>query len=291
MTRFALTALVAIVACSKGKSGPDITPAAFGSKPVPPGRLTKIKPGATQADVKKLYPDARDTPNHSGSPSLTIDSDFGDAEYRIGFYSDKDAVASIDVEVSNDMKITDELKKAWGTPKSELGGIPSWRNEEDGYEADIWEKSRSTRVQFKPFLALSPEFFGKAPGLVADLAKLKWGMTWDQVKATAPGLEGPKGGNGSFIPFQPGPDGVTLDAGFYEDKLERADMRMPARGVAMLVKAWGPGKLGKEQNGTGETHCWTNADKSVVIGASTPAPDAEQAIVTFAQPGKAFCEP
>jgi hypothetical protein len=279
--------VLAIAACGKGKSGPDITAATFGSKPVPPGRLAKIKAGMTQAEVKALYPDGRPTPNHSGSPSLTIDSDFGNAEYRIIFYSDIDAVASIDVEVPKDLKITDELKKAWGKPISELGGSPTWRNDEDGYEASTWDKSRSSSVQFKAFAPLTAELFGKTPGPVAELAKIKFGMTWDEVKAAVPGLEGPQGGSGSFIPFKAKADGVILDVRYAENKVDGMSMRMPKRGVALLAKAWGPPQIGKARGTGEEMHCWDAPDKSMRIELT---PGGDEVNVAFEQPGRGFCE-
>jgi hypothetical protein len=283
-----LLALLVVAACSKSKSGPDITPAAFGTKPVPPGRLAKIKPGMTQAEVKALYPDSRATPNHSGSPSLTIDSDFGNAEYRITFYSDIDAVASMDVEVPADMKITDELKKTWGKPASELGGNPTWKNEDDGYEASIWDKHRSSAVQFKPFTPLTAELFGKTPGPVAELAKIKFGMSWDEVKAAVPGLEGPKGGSGSFVPFKAKAEDVTLDVGFHEDKVDRMSLRMPKRGVALIAKAWGPPKIGKQRGATGDVmHCWDTADKTMRVELT---PDEDPVDVAFVPMGRGFCE-
>lgn len=290
MKRIVLAAVI-VAACGKGKSGPDITPATFGSKPVPPGRLAKIKAGMTHAEVKALYPDARATPNHSGSPSLTIDSDFGNADYRIGFYSDLDKVASVDVEVPGDMKITDELKKAWGKPVSDLGGSPTWRNDDDGYEAEVWDMHRASRVQFKPFVALTPELFGKVPGPVGELAKIKFGMTWDQVKATVSGLEGPKGGNGSFIPFNAKADGVTLEVSYTDDKVDRMSMRLPARGVAMMAKAWGPGQMGKERGSTERAmQCWDSADKSMRVEAPMPSVDDTTVDVSFVPPGHGFCE-
>jgi hypothetical protein len=45
----------------------------------------------TQAQLKALFPGIKPTPNHSGSPSLTIDSGYSNVNYRIGFYSDKAA--------------------------------------------------------------------------------------------------------------------------------------------------------------------------------------------------------
>jgi len=285
MNRVVLAAIF-LVAC-KGKSGPDITAAAFGGRPVPPGRLAKIKPTMTQAEVKALYPDARPTPNHSGSPSLTIDSDFGNAEYTVGFYGDVDRVAGINVEVSKDL--VEDIKKGWGKPNDDFAHDPRWRNDEDGYEASIWDMHREARVRFEPFIALTPEFFGKTPGPVAQLAKVKFGMSWDAVKAAVPGLEGPKGGNGSFTPFAPGPKGVTLDVHFSEDKLDSMSMSMPVRGVALMAKAWGPPKLGKEKNGTSEMQCWDTPDKSLRIELPTPLPGAETSNVQFVTPDHSFC--
>lgn len=290
MKKFVLVALF-VAACGKGKSGPELTPAAFGSRPVPPGRLAKVKPRMTQAEVKALFPDNRPTPNHSGSPSLTIDSDFGNADYRIGFYSDIDAVSSVEVEVPGDMKITEALKQAWGKPIDELGGMPRWENAEDGYEASVWDKHRSSSVRFEPFVALAPAFFGAAPAPIAQLAKVSFGMTWDQVKAAAPGLEGPKGGTGSYQPFEPGPKGVQLDVTFIEDKVYQMNMRMPVRGAALLVKAWGPGRVGKERGGTGEVHCWETADKAMAIEMLSPAADAMAANVVFLRPDQGSCAP
>ena len=285
MNRIVLCLFV-IAACGKSKSGPDITPATFGSKPVPPGRLAKIKPKMTQAEVKALYPDARATPNHSGSPSLTIDSDYGNAEYRIIFYSDIDAVAEIEVEVPGDMKITDELKKTWGKPTSETIN-PTWKNDEDGYEASIWDKHRSSSVQFKPFTPLTAEFFGKQVGPVAELAKIKFGMTWAEVKAAVPGLEGPEGGSGSYIPFKAKADDVTLDVRYSDNKVDTMAMRMPKRGVALLAKAWGPPKIGKTR-GTGDVmHCWDSADKTIRVELT---PDQDPVDVSFVPMGRGFCD-
>ena len=71
---FAL-AIVALVGCKSKPSGPEITIAAFGSKPVPPGRLAKVRAGMTTSDVKALFPDARDA-DRPGTRALAVDSDF-----------------------------------------------------------------------------------------------------------------------------------------------------------------------------------------------------------------------
>ena len=104
-----LAALLA-VACGKGGSGKEAGAEVFGNKPVPPGELIKVKAGMTQAEVKNVFPSAKPTPNHSGSPSLSLDSGYSNLEYRIGFYSDKDAVADIEVIAPKSLDLVTKLQ-------------------------------------------------------------------------------------------------------------------------------------------------------------------------------------
>src|SRR5436190_14511337 len=93
-TQRTLFLVLALAACGKG-SGKTASVDLFGKKPVPPGDLTKVKAGMTQDDVKKLFPGIKPTPNHSGSPSLTVESGYDNAAYRISFYSDLETVADV----------------------------------------------------------------------------------------------------------------------------------------------------------------------------------------------------
>jgi len=274
---------VAAVACGKGGNEKTATVDLFGKKPVPPGELVKLKPGMTQAEVKNLFPGAKPTPNHSGSPSLSIDSGYANVEYRIGFYSDKDAIASVDVRVPPDL--AKQLDTAWGPGKKNVMGDRDWENIEDGYEVSTMEMKRHATIAFRPFTPLTQDFFGTAPGPVDALAKIKLGMSRDEVTKTVPGLEGPPKGGGSYIPYEAKPKGVRLDVTFDDaDKVDRMNVDMPARGGELAIKAWGahPGKI----RGTGDqANCWDTADKSMRIELSS-----DGSRLTYTRPDASVCE-
>jgi hypothetical protein len=272
---------IALAAC--GKSEKTATIDLFGKKPVPPGELAKIKPGMTQAEVKALLPSAKPTPRHSGSPSLSIDSGYDNVEYRIGFYGDKDAVANVRVEVPT--ALAKQLETAWGAGEKNRMGDREWNNPDDGYEVSTMEMRRHTTIRFDLYVPLTQHWFGTSPGPVDALAKIKFGMTREEVTKAVPGLEGPPKGGGSYIPYEAKPEGVRLSVGYdSEDKVDRFEVDMPQRGADLAVKAWGPRPATTRGTGT-PGHCWDTADKAMRIQL-TP----ESGSLSYTRPEMSFCE-
>jgi hypothetical protein len=259
---------LALAACGKGGGSSSSKTAGielFGKTPVPPGDLAKVKAGMSQDQVKALFPGIKPTPNHSGSPSLSIDSGYSNVDYRIGFYSDKDEVADVSVRVPPDLGA--KLETAWGAP-TEKGMWPTWVNDEAGYEVSLMEMGRKSDVSFRPFVSLNTAFFGAKPGPVDILAKVKLGMTRDEIAAAAPGFEtaGADKGNGSYIPHEAAAKGVRVSIRYDENnKAEEYLVELPAKGPEMVVKAWGakPGKV----RGVGDSpmNCWDLADDTRIV--------------------------
>jgi len=282
---FIFVAGLAGLAAACGKGGDkSATVDLFGKRPVPPGELAKVKPGMTQAQVKNLFPAAKPTPNHHGSPSLSIGSGYADVSYRIGFYSDKDAVADVHVDVPTPLAA--KLDTAWGPGAKNNMGDRTWDNAEDGYEVRTMEMRRKTTISFRPYTPLTPDFFGRQPGLVDELAKIKLGMTRDEVTKAVPGLEGPPKGGGSYIPYEGKAKGVRLDVSYdQDDKVERMSVQLPKRGAELALKAWGPRPATTRGTGT-PINCWDTADKSMRIELSSD----DSATLSYSRPEMSFCE-
>jgi hypothetical protein len=284
MTTVQRTVILALALAACGKGGSSSKTAGielFGKTPVPPGDLAKVKPGMTQAQVKALFPGIKPTPNHSGSPSLTIDSGYSNVSYRIGFYSDKDAVADLSVEVPKDLGA--KLEGAWGPP-AEKGMWPKWVDDEAGYEASLMEMGRKTDVSYRPFLPLNAAFFGAKPGPVDILAKVKLGMTREEIAAAAPGFEkaGAEKGNGSYVSYEAEPKGVTVSIKYDENnKAEQYVVELPPRGAELVTKAWGP-RPGKARGTGTPMQCWDLGDGNLV--------ELEDKRLTYTIKDRSYCE-
>ena len=273
---------IALAACGGGGDDKSASVDLFGKKPVPPGDLAKVKAGMTQDEVKKLLPAAKKTPNHSGSPSLTIPSGYANVDYRIGFYSDKDEVADVSVHVPKDLG--KQLEKAWGPP-SESGPMGTrWVNEDDGYEVRANEMGRKTWVDFRPFTPLTSEFFGKEPAPLGVLSKVKLGMTYEEIAAVAPGFEkaGAPRGNGSYIAHDPGVKDVSIEIDYDQDnKAEGFVIKLPERGPDLVVKAWGA-RPGTTRGHGGPMHCWDMKDGNKIELTGTE--------LRYTTPERSVCE-
>lgn len=268
-------------------SGKNVTVALFGNKPVPPGDLAKIKPKMKQAEFKAMFPAAGPTPNRRGSPSFTIDSGFSDAQFNVMFYSDLDQVSRVEVVIPTSLNLLDPIKAAWGKPTDERGGTPRWTNDADGYEAEVRAMGSKTSVMYVPFTPLSAAFFGSAPGPIADLSKVQFGMTRDEVAKAVPGLEGPPPEGGSSKSYEAGPKDVTLHVSYDGDgKVNRMTVRMPTRAMALLSQAWGAPRDGKSRGGGDAMKCW-RTDK---LAADIVVTSSDIMSLDLAAPDKSWCE-
>lgn len=270
--RETLCTAIVLAACGKGGGGSGggsktATVDLFGKKPVPPGDLAKVKAGMTQDDVKKLFPGIKDTPNHSGSPSLRVPSGYSNVDYDIVFYDDLKTVAEISINVPKDLAA--KLETAWGPgQKGPMG--PEWTNEDDGYEVEAWDMGRKTDIQFKPYVPVGPAYFGSKPAPFDILAKVKPGMTRDEIAKAAPGFEtaGAPKGNGSFAPYK-GKAGtfqepVRINIEYdQDDKARGYVVDLPPKGGEKLVKAWGA-KPGKARGTGSDMNCWDLGDGTLM---------------------------
>lgn len=232
MSRIQLVVLLSLSAAC-GKSGKSAGIEVFGTKPVPPGELAKIKPGMTQAQVKAAFPSAHPTPNHSGSPSLRVDSGYSNLDYDIVFYSDKDAVA--DVTVRTDKDLTSKLPTVWGpAQKSPMGD--SWMNDADGYEVSVMEMPRHSDISYRLFRPLDAAYFGKTPGLPGAWKDVKLGAKKADIHVNDDDEPGPFGAQ------------VSMDPRYSDDgELEALRVTVPANTGKIIEAAWGPGtKTGDE---------------------------------------------
>jgi hypothetical protein len=162
------------------------------------------------------------------------------------------------------------------------------------------EMGRRTAVRFTPFTPLTAAYFGSAPGLFDDLAKLKLGMTRDEVKAAAPSLSFPPKGGGAYTPNKGKADGLTFDLRFgnEDDKLEGIAITMPQSGALLLDKAWGAGKPGKIRGDSDACQMWQSADKSMQFelkpagydGMSAEGTPVKQVDLNVAAPDRSFCD-
>lgn len=218
-TRFAVLVLVT-AACGKG--GKDAGIEIFGKKPVPPGDLAKVKPGMTQAEFKAAFPSARPTPNHSGSPSLRIESGYSNVDYDVVFYSDKDAVAHVDIGVPKDLAA--KLPTVWGPPTKDVMGN-TWTNNDNGYNVTAMEMGRKTDVAFRPFVPLTAAYFGKAPALPGNWKDVKLGAKQADVKPTT----------------NEEPGDVSIEPRYSDGELADIRVRLPAHAPKIIEAAWGPG--------------------------------------------------
>jgi hypothetical protein len=259
------TATALLGACGKGSGsgGKAATIDLFGKKPVPPGDLAKIKAGMTQEDVKKLFPAAKAPSDFSGSPVLEVPSPASDVRYIVGFYDDKKTVADITVRAPKNLG--GQLEKAWGPGKKGPMG-PEWLDEDDGYEVEVWEMGRNSEIKFKPFTPVNAAYFGSKPAPFDVLAKVKPGMTRDEIAKAAPGFEtaGADKGNGSFTPYdgQAGTfqDHVRINIDYDQDNKARDYVvELPAGSGEKLVKAWGA-HPGKARGTNSPMNCWDLAD-------------------------------
>lgn len=276
---------LALAACGKGGGGASPSKTAgielFGKTPVPPGDLAKVKAGMTQAEVKALFPGIKPTPRHSGSPSLSLVSGYSNADYRIGFYSDKDEVADVAVEVPT--ALAAKLATSWGPP-TEKGMWPTWVNDDAGYEASLMEMGTETQVRFQPFVPLSAEFFGAKPAPIDVLTKVKLGMTRDEIARAAPGFEaaGASKGNGSYVSYVAKPRGVTISIRYDDqDKAEQYIVQLPKRGDERVVKAWGP-RPGKSRGLGSPMNCWDGPDGTLI--------ELEDSRLTYTIKDRSLCE-
>jgi hypothetical protein len=283
MKRTFCIALV-VTACGKGghDSGKSATIDLFGPKPVPPGELAKVKVGMTQAQVKALFPSIHPTPNSSGSPSFTIDSGYANAEYRIVFYSDKDAVAEVTVEVPPDL--AKQLDKAWGPPTDTGPMGKKWVDDQDGFEVHATDMGRKTWVGYRPFVPLNADYFGSKPGAFDVLAKVKPGMSRDEIAKASPGFEkaGAPKGNGSFVPYDGKPKDVHIRIDYdQDDKARDYVVELPEKGAEMLTKAWGP-HPGKARGLGSPMNCWDLGDGTRL--------ELDGTRLTYTTPANSVCE-
>ncbi len=220
--------LALAVGCSKEKNANG---SYFGKTMAPPGDLAKIKKGMTLAEAQKAVPAIK---KDEQSGDYMVDSGYVNLKIEVSLR--KDVVDDIIFK----FKGTDAskfLSEAFGpgTPDKIDKERVDWKNPATGYKAHL-SCSRNCYLYMEDFVPLKPEFFPKEIGPIADLAKVKVGMTEAEVKAALPNKP-------AIIDslVNAGPDEVLMSV--YAPKatgvVQSSRMLMPEEGVAMLKTAWG----------------------------------------------------
>lgn len=220
--------LALAVGCSKEKTANG---SYFGKTMAPPGDLAKIKKGMTLAEAQKAVPAIK---KDEQSGDYMVDSGYVNLKIEVSLR--KDVVDDIIFK----FKGTDAskfLSEAFGpgTPDKIDKERVDWKNPTTGYKAHL-SCSRNCYLYMEDFVPLKPEFFPKEIGPIADLAKVKVGMTEAEVKAALPNKP-------AIIDslVNAGPDEVLISV--YAPKatgvVQSSRMLMPEEGVAMLKTAWG----------------------------------------------------
>ncbi|HEY0254592.1 MAG TPA: hypothetical protein VGC41_23860 [Kofleriaceae bacterium] len=239
MKYLAVTALC--LAGCKHDAGPEL----FGTKVTPPGVLATVRPDISEAELKKLVPDAVDDKGHGfllGKPARNAKL------YATTFHG---AVVHTYVAWSS-ADLPAVLTKAWGPPDTEHDRMDdrdlTWRSTETGWRASVHcgpdPKDPWCDLTFHPHKPLEAMFVRpiRPPGELASvhphasLAELKkltpiHSDNLDQMRSRELDLDG-------------------ADETIYVIKgaLGRVQYTVPLLAAPMIEKAWGPGSPGDAPN-------------------------------------------
>jgi hypothetical protein len=227
--------LAVLVGCS---SAPAATTDFFGTSPAPPRGLTKLHPGMSVAEARKLVPELHE-PAHKGvRDELIVDSGVGDVTLTVRV--DAGTVASI-VAIVQGHGARELLTRAWGEPqiaRDSLGQPEvTWASERTGWKVKLDCLERNCLVEYTPYRVLTSEFFGAHVVPPGDLAKLRIGMKLADAKALAPGPVSARAGLATEV------DGVREFVAI-DDKLGTVRsiyLNLPPHAEDLIAEAWGSG--------------------------------------------------
>jgi hypothetical protein len=235
--------LVAVIGCN---SAPAATMEFFGPTIEPPRGLSKIQPGMSVAAAKQHVPRLRED-QRAAREQLVLES--GVSDVTLAVRVERGTVSSIVAIVSKE-GTRELLTRAWGAPsigRDSLGQPEvTWASESTGWKVKLDCLERNCIVEYLPYHALTPEYFGAHVVPPGDLAKLRVGMKVADARKLAPGPLDVRSG----IPT--GVDGVREFVAI-DDKLgivRAIYVNLPPQAVDLIAEAWGKGltatELGKK---------------------------------------------
>jgi hypothetical protein len=217
----------------------------WGPQPQPPLGLTKIHPGMTAAEAKKLVPELKEPARKGIRDELVLDSGYNDVTLEVRL--DNGAVAAL-VAIVQGHTAREMLENAWGKPQITKDPLNqqevTWASESSGWKVKLDCLERNCFVEFFPYQVLTNEFFGGHVVPPGDLAKLKDGMRLAQAKQLAPGPVSVR--NGVATEFDGVKEYVTIDD--RSATVKEIYVNLPPHAEELITESWGPGKEAKLDN-------------------------------------------
>jgi len=230
---------LALWACN---AAPAATTEFFGPRVEPPRGLSRIQPGISVAEARKLLPSLREDPR-AVRDQLVLDS--GVSDVRLEVRVDNNTVASIVAVVSNN-DTRDLLQRVWGQPQITRDSLgqpeTTWASDSTGWKAKLDCLERTCIVEYLPYHVLTSEFFGAHIVPPGDLVKLRIGMKTTEARTLAPGPVDVRAG----VPT--GVDGVREFVALDDKRgvVRAIYLNLPAHAQDLIAEAWGPGQPAQE---------------------------------------------
>jgi hypothetical protein len=229
-------ALSAALAAACGGSRP-LNPDFFGPAIEPPCGLARIQPGISVAEAKRRLPGLKED-RRGIREQLVLDS--GVADVRLEVRVDSGSVASI-FAIIQGAGARDLLTQVWGKPQITRDSLgqpeTTWASESTGWKAKLDCLERNCSLEFVPFHALTPEFFGAHVVPPGELANLRIGMKATEARKIAPGPVDVRSG------ISTGVDGVRAFVAI-DDKtatVRSIYLNLPQHAEDLIAEAWSEG--------------------------------------------------
>ncbi|MCX5741876.1 MAG: hypothetical protein NT062_05165 [Proteobacteria bacterium] len=236
MSRLGILAWAALAACG---SAPAATIEFFGPTIEPPRGLTKIQPGMSVADAKRLVPELREPARKGVRDELVLDT--GTSNITLAVRVDAGTVSSIVAIVQGRDAARELLTRAWGEPSISRDSLgqpeTTWASEASGWKVKLDCIERNCLVEYVPYHVLASEFFGAHVVPPGPLGKLKIGMKLADARAIAPGVVDVRAG------IATGVDGVREFVAI-DDKLGTVRaiyLNLPKDAEKLIEDAWSEG--------------------------------------------------
>lgn len=227
--------MLALAACS---SAPAATTDFWGSTVEPPRGLSKLAPGMSVAQARKLVPALHEPTRTTVRDELIVDS--GVSDVKLAVRIEAGTISSI-LAIVQGHGVRDLLTRAWGQPeitRDQLGQPEvTWASEATGWKVKLDCMERNCLVEYTPYHELTAEFFGPHVVPPGDLGKLRLGMPLAEARTLAPGPVSVR--SGIALKYDGVREFVAID-----DKTSTVRsiyLNLPENAEELIAEAWGPG--------------------------------------------------
>jgi hypothetical protein len=239
LVRLVVLAVVASVAasgCDSCASQPSASAGFFGAAVEPPRGLSRLRPGMSVTEARKLVPELKEPDKRGVREELVVDSGVSDVSLAVRV--DAGTVSAI-VAIVSGHEARALLTQAWGPPQivRDALGQPevTWASEATAWKAKLDCLERNCVVEFHPYHALTAAFFGAHVAPPGELAKLHIGMKVLDARQVAPAPVSVRSG------IDTGVDGVRQFVAI-DDKLGTVRsiyLNLPKDAPDVIAEAWG----------------------------------------------------